>query len=366
MKTMIRVTLVCALSALLPVWAEAPLELVSPRNGETVCTLRPEHRDFLAKSREERRALLVDPVWRKRMVDEAGSFPLPVTLEWKGGEGPFAVKVSLAGRTVLETNLAARTVNVWNLEIARRYDWTVCSAGSCARGEFRTLDLAPRVMYVPNVGNVRDLGGRIGIGGRRVRQGLVYRSAGLNTNAIPKEPRKKGVLSLTPEGLRIATVDLGWKTDIDLRGDAECWGMEGSPAGAGVKWLHYSSSHYGGLRRKAGQDAFIKVFKAFLDERNYPIDFHCKGGADRTGTVAYILNALLGVDDEELVKDWEFTCFHYPKTKFSHKGYYDELLAVFAKLPGSNTREKVESYVKGLGFTDADLEKFRRIMLENP
>ena len=366
MKSEIRVCVICALSALLPLWAESTLEMVSPRNGETVCTLRPEHRDFLSKGREERRALLVDSAWRKRMVDEVGCDPLPVTLEWKGGEGPFAVKVLLSGRTVFETNLAERSVNVWNLEIARRYEWTVCSAGSCARAEFRTLDLAPRVMYVPNVRNVRDLGGRIGIGGRRVRQGLVYRSAGLNTNAIQKEPRKKGVTCFTSEGLRIATVYLGWKTDIDLRTDVECWGMEGSPAGAGVKWLHYSSSNYGGLRGKRGQAAFVKVFKAFLDEKNYPIDFHCIGGADRTGTVAYILNALLGVDDEELVKDWEFTCFHYPKTKFCHKDYYDELLAVFANRPGNSTREKVESYVKGLGFTDADIEKFRGIMLENP
>ena len=40
--------------------------------------------------------------------------------------------------------------------------------------------------------------------------------------------------------------------------------------------------------------------------------------------------------------------------------------AVFANRPGSSTREKVRSYVKGLGFTDADIEKFRAIMLENP
>ena len=30
---------------------------------------------------------------------------------------------------------------------------------------------------------MRDIGGRMGLGGRRVRQGRIYRSAGLNSNA---------------------------------------------------------------------------------------------------------------------------------------------------------------------------------------
>ena len=37
---------------------------------------------------------------------------------------------------------------------------------------------------------------------------------------------------------------------------------------------------------------------------------------------------------------------------------------VFDAYPGANTREKVEAYVKELGFTDADIEKFRKIMFE--
>ena len=42
----------------------------------------------------------------------------------------------------------------------------------------------------------------------------------------------------------------------------------------------------------------------FLDPANYPIDFHCIAGQDRTGAVAFILNALLGVEEEELYLDW--------------------------------------------------------------
>ena len=102
----------------------------------------------------------------------------------------------------------------------------------------------------------------------------------------------------------------------------------------------------------------------FLDERNYPIIFHCIGGADRTGAVGFILNALLGVSDEELDKDWEITCFIYESQSFGHESRFDKLRRVFDAYPGANTREKVEAYVKELGFTDADIEKFRKIMFE--
>ena len=40
------------------------------------------------------------------------------------------------------------------------------------------------------------------------------------------------------------------------------------------------------------------------------------------------------------------------------------LVAVFAKYPGATERERVEAYVKAQGFTDADIAKFRTIMLE--
>ena len=102
----------------------------------------------------------------------------------------------------------------------------------------------------------------------------------------------------------------------------------------------------------------------FLDEKNYPIGFHCIAGADRTGSLAYLLEALLGVSDEDLVLDWELTAFHNPNHKFAHADRYDKLVAGFGKYPGANARERAEGYVKSLGFTDEDIAKFRKIMLK--
>lgn len=81
--------------------------------------------------------------------------------------------------------LSVRSAEVFNLEIARTYCWTVRDAKGdvVGAGRFRTADETPRFIRVPGVPNVRDLGGRIGLGGRRIRQGFVYRSAGWNDNA---------------------------------------------------------------------------------------------------------------------------------------------------------------------------------------
>ena len=416
---MSRLSMLMLVALAVPVMMAKDVAIVAPADGTEFCALQPEHQAFLAKDRAGRHAQSLDKAWRAHIVKDVTSKPLPLKLEWRDGTPPYRVEVTLNGKTVFATNLVETSVDLWNLEIARRYEWSVRSGdATVARGHFRTRDLAPRLLYVPNVANIRDLGGRVGLGGRRVKQGLIYRSAGINSNAStyfsceetlamykagvleqrfgekglkvkrqierdkgefkfdPKAPYLRnqllkdekdwvpGTNNLTPEGLHIATEVLGWKSDVDLRSDIECWGMKGSPAGEGVKWWHYSSLSYSNMGKPAGKEAFVKVFKVFLDERNYPIIFHCIGGADRTGAVGFILNALLGVSDEELDKDWEITCFIYESQSFGHESRFDKLRHVFDAYPGANTREKVEAYVKELGFTDADIEKFRKIMFE--
>ena len=121
------------LSALLQISSAFALELVSPKEGEEFCALKPEHRAFLELDAEGRRAKLKDWTWRERIQKkDIASTPLPLKLAWRGGNGPYEVKVMLDGKTVFATNLTAMAVNVWNLEIAREYAWTVCAGATSA------------------------------------------------------------------------------------------------------------------------------------------------------------------------------------------------------------------------------------------
>ena len=373
-----RKLMLAALVGVLFAASAAPLEIVSPKEGATVPTLTADMKAYLAQPRAERLKQFADPAERKRIA-KFGDRPQKTLLSWTctlpAATGTvWSVKVRRAkdGKVVFTEKTHKASLEIDNLEIACDYKWRVKGVAADgaqlrAEGTFRTEDIAPRLIHLSRVHNMRDLGGRVGLGGRRVRQGIVYRSAGLNANARKsksKDGMVPGAVTLTDKSRAYAKDVLGIRTDLDLRSDKECFGMTGSPLGPEVKWIKISSSAYSGMAKDSGKSAFTQVFRVFLDEKNYPIDFHCIAGADRTGSLAFILNGLLGVDEEELWRDWEVTAFQKEKLDFGHRTRFSKLVKVFDAFPGASINEKIVAYVKSAGFTDADIEKFRSIMLE--
>ena len=373
-----RKLMLAALVGVLFAASAAPLEIVSPKEGAMVPTLTADMKAYLAQPRAERLKQFADPAERKRIA-KFGDRPQKTLLAWTctvpAATGTvWSVKVRRAkdGKVVFTEKTHKTSLEIDNLEIACDYKWRVKGVAADgaqlrAEGTFRTEDIAPRLIHLSRVHNMRDLGGRVGLGGRRVRQGIVYRSAGLNANARKsksKDGMVPGAVTLTDKSRAYAKDVLGIRTDLDLRSDKECFGMTGSPLGPEVKWIKISSSAYSGMGKDSGKQAFAKVFRVFLDEKNYPIDFHCIAGADRTGSLAFILGALLGVDEDELWRDWEVTAFQKEKIDFGHRTRFSKLVKVFDAFPGATIHEKVAAYVKSLGFTDADIAKFRELMLE--
>lgn len=395
-------------SLVTPVWAQ--VTLVSPKTGETVRQLKPLQAKFVKESLEEREKYFRDDACSATMRKQ-GNGPQPIVMEWQGGEGPWEVTVKRLpdGKVFISRSVTGTKLEIDSLEIAREWTWTVKGAGGSATGMFRTEDLAPRLISV--VPNGRDIGGRIGLNGRRIRQGLVYRSAGLNYNAPveyytdPDEVKaldRKGELKklghvgrklhkflkegktldlkkdklikrqcyapgkkrFTEEQRQLVLDRYGFKSDIDLRSDRECYGMTGSPLGDSVRWFHYSYSAYGGLLSENGTNATRKVFQVFLDPKNYPIDFHCIGGADRTGTVAFLLEALLGVDENNLYMDYLFTGFSGVVANPGHRKSVEQIAKFLKGHPGETWAERAESYFKNLGFTQKDIDFIRDFLLE--
>ena len=241
-------------------------------------------------------------------------------------------------------------------------------------GEEEADPIAARKVEWAGVPNARDLGGLPGLGGRRVRSGRIYRSAGLNANAHYRDKNKKmlpkskwkgpGATRIKPEAAKHVVETLGVKTDLDLRTDGETFGMSGSPLGGKVRWVHVSSGSYAGLAQEKCRDAFAKDFRVFLDEANYPIVFHCIAGADRTGSLACILNGLLGVEEDLLHRDWQYTWTGRAKPDPAPENRWEKLMAVFAEYDGATLNERIEKYVLSNGFSADDISKFRNLMLE--
>ena len=369
------------LAAALPFLASAaePLRLVAPLDGATVPLLSGEQKAFLDLPREERAARFADPAFRETMRSY-GWHPQAVRLEWSGapanGARPlYTVEVRRLpdGRPVFRADTTLRFASVDNLEIARDYEWTVWqrAAGvpdASATGSFRTEDRAPRLLRVHAIPNIRDVGGRTGLGGRRVRQGLVFRSAGLNENASDEDPatgsRSPGATRIDDDNRACLLDTLGIRTDIDLRSDGECFGMEGSPLGPSVAWHHVETWAYQGYQDEWCRDQVGRILRVFLDPASYPIVFHCISGADRTGSLAFLLGALLGVDDEELRRDWEATGFWSTEPRFNHAERFDRLVAGFDRWPGATIRERAEAYVLAAGLSRDDIAALRDLLLE--
>ena len=172
---------------------------------------------------------------------------------------------------------------------------------------FKIDDSRPlRTVTIDGVYNVRDLGGWTAKDGHKVKYGKLYRGANLE--------------NITTEGVNTLLGTLGVKTEIDLRGDSPSHDL----VDPRLNYLNYPIWMYTSIIPEfamtypdgpsVGFEAFqipnIKsIFETLADDSNYPIYYHCAVGADRTGTISYLINGLLGVEYEDLTRDFEITSF---------------------------------------------------------
>ena len=241
------------------------------------------------------------------------------------------------------------------------------SVSESAVSSFRTEDLVPRWISIKGrVGNIRDLGGYRTLDGKRVKQNIVFRGQGLNYNSVD------GVI---PGENRLMLVDLNYflkdvkiRTDLDLRGTRETADMKVSPLGESVQFIQRGSPAYGNIFSKGGKSTMAKNFRVFCDPKNYPVYFHCIAGADRTGSLAVVLEAVLGVPEKEVAMDYERTFYPWMRnyTGSAWKSYQvlKEGIMKYGK-NGDSFQKCAELYLKDCGIKQEEIEKFRAIMLED-
>ena len=141
--------------------------------------------------------------------------------------------------------------------------------------------------------------------------------------------------------------------------------MTGSPLGTSVRYVNASASNYDGMKTEKAKEAFAKGFRELNNPANLPAIFHCAGGADRTGSLAWLLGGILGVSEDDLDKDWELTVFDYDLVKFNHWNYIDGLKRYLNEsFPKRSAQGQCVAYAKACGITDDEIARFRSMMLE--
>lgn len=376
------------------------IEILSPSEGAEVAVLNAANKAFLAASPEARDAMVRGAESRARLR-AAGSRPERLTVAWRhvadAGEKPadsflVVVRRTADGALFATARVRGTSLDLCNFEVGCDYELSVSAYGRKERGlfdtavrRFRTEDAAPRVLFVEGVLNARDLGGWKVADGRRIRQGLLFRSQAFNDNVdyvavrdpktgnkTPKPERawKPGKVRGTPESRRACRLALGIRTEIDLRRpENETWHVTASPLGRSVRYAPIPGSSYARMGTELGKARFAQAFRVLTDRKNYPVSFHCIAGADRTGSFAYILGALLGMRAEDLAADYFFTCFVNAAPWPFLEGRdvrYPELVKVLDGYAGATLSEKAEAYARDCGIGPAEIDAFRQIMLEAP
>lgn len=315
---------------------------------------------------------------------ESFSSPKGIEVSYKittdnGASGSYTVEISENAdfNDSYEHQATASGATLYNLKINTKYYYKVNAyyKGKMFESEvkeFTTSSTSIRNIYVDGVENVRDLGGFTLENGKTIKQGLIYRTAQFNYNhsdesAIKSEP--------TAKGKEVLLKQLKIKTDIDVReketkkGEDETIGINSSPLGNSVTYLSLPM-RFGGsntITNELNKDSLKAFFEYLTVEEHYPIAFHCVRGTDRTGALAYVLGALCGMNENDLMKDYLFSNFANINGKMTSSNidgtsYYPSQIEA---AEGENMSEKAKNYLMNkVGVSEDTLNQIISILVD--
>ncbi len=337
-----------------------------PREGATVSLQSETQRAFLADE-PRRRAMdggLTFRWYDLKREEKDSTQPLPVRFSWEERlqDGEEAAKGALYCLLVSEspdmTGAAAYmteegSLAVYNLKAATRYFWCVRKNGKqSAVFSFTTEAALPRCMWIEAISNVRDMGG-YAVEGGRIRQGLLYRGGEFELHG-----------HLTKQGAE-ALCRLGIRTELDMRGEAIGKVDFTAAEALGISRILVPCVPYTQVFKKENADSVRAFFEVLADPLHYPIYFHCWGGADRTGTFALILGAFLGMNETQLIDDYEFTSLSVWGTRTRNYGEFRCFWEALMALSGKTLRQKADTFLQDIaGLSFAQREAIYRTLVE--
>ena len=279
------------------------------------------------------------------------------TISSDNGVAPKKVMVNVSTSRDMANSMSfvgdEKETNIYNLKVGTTYYYQVSaeylSTFTSEVKSFTVNDDSLRNIFVEGVENVRDLGGW-DIGENKIyKQGLIYRTAQFNyggySNTYVSEP--------TELGKKVLLDDLKIKTEIDLRktvdanGDDEVNSITFSPLGETVKYVScpmvFANKNI--FTQDVNKASLKLFFETLADVNNYPVAFHCLRGTDRTGALAYILGAIVGMSEEDLLTDYLFSNLANIGSEVRKSGIENFYIAGINSSSGDTYQEKAINYL---------------------
>ncbi len=311
--------------------------------------------------------------------------PFPATVTWTWDRETVSQRLYVSGDEDFSTSFSwpvsarAGSYDIYNLEPGRQYYWKTTitrSDGSVKElnaGRFVTGGRR-RFILIDNVCNVRDLGGiPLADGVRQIKYGLLFRGGEMNGYHPDYDGRYCRISASGAKEMR----RLGVLADLDMRTATEAVDITESPLGEDVDYIRFETANQYYYDKFWDADDYVRALQWTIDElrKGRPVFFHCIYGADRTGTLAFIIEALLGVGENELSIDYELTSFSYglsspprrrgPKnvpSVYRYRQMVETLLS--SAFPGTTLQDKIRRFLVRRGISEADLDWFTDYMTE--
>lgn len=231
-------------------------------------------------------------------------------------------------------------------------------AGTDAAGTLKPLDALRWIKTRNNSAeawNVRDLGGWACDGGT-VKYGLLIRG---------------GRIAAADRAVLVG--ELGVQHEIDLRGKEGRDPSDGdvateSPLGSDVWFTIADKAASYALTPVATWQLYLRCVIDAVTHRE-PVYFHCTAGADRTGTLACVLEGLLGMSQSNIDKDYELTTFYSGSgtdalARRRNEPEWIGLINAIKAVSGDSFRDKCVHFAVGTcGMSLADINAYRAAMI---
>ena len=324
--------------------------LLEPKNGALVSLSTEIQKDFIRTLPTAHEGGAVDWLHLAHSGETDQTFPAPVIFRWEGaGQAKLYIGTDPALEKARVYPVFSGKAAIENLEIGRTYYWRIEDSEVFSF----TTDPAPvRWIRAEGLTNIRDAGGWKTKEGKLIRQGLFFRGSEMDTHCL-----------ITPAGVKALRDDIRIRTDLDLRAEA-VGRLTESPLGRDIRYENIPVQAYRTYLSEAGNESCRRIFALLTDRSAYPIYYHCWGGADRTGTVAYLLGALLGMTDEDLALDYELTSLSVWADRSRESELFRSLLSgLEAYGAEDDTETRVRRYLLSVGVSEEEMRVIREIFL---
>ena len=282
-------------------------------------------------------------------------------------------------------------VNARNLFVNTEYYWKVVAGDE--ESEVKTFETGdyPRWILARSltgeeggrgIYNVRDNGGYMTSSGKRVKQGLVYRGGEITT--MTSSGHYNTITEVAKKAFR---EDMGMVggIELDLRGNSDIgdgYKACGFAEDGDIDYVMHAIKSYEQTFTQTRSEV-APIFEILKNADKKPVYYHCFGGADRTGTIGFLLNGVLGVSYTDLVIDFELTSYssinneHIRSHIQGHQHSYDRWPALINQIKNDTTggyaydadaslEDNIENFlVKACSVPQDTINTIRDIMLED-